>query len=88
MRLSRESVKRLDELRQYILTHREDTTAFYAYIDRSKADSKGTASDKLHAKTNRTGSKSSICAETNKPRASTVAPIPRVERVCEPLRGN
>ncbi len=28
----------LDELRQYVLTHREDTTAFYAYIDRSKAD--------------------------------------------------
>lgn len=28
----------LDELRQYLLNHREDTTAFYAYIDRSKAD--------------------------------------------------
>ena len=28
----------LDELRQHVLTHREDTTAFYAYIDRSKAD--------------------------------------------------
>jgi len=28
----------LDELRQYVLTHREDTTAFYAYIDRSKID--------------------------------------------------
>jgi hypothetical protein len=28
----------LDELRQYVLTHREDTTAFYAYIDRSKTD--------------------------------------------------
>ncbi|WP_165691870.1 MULTISPECIES: hypothetical protein [Moorena] len=28
----------LEELRQYVLTHREDTTAFYAYIDRSKAD--------------------------------------------------
>jgi len=28
----------LDKLRQYVLTHREDTTAFYAYIDRSKAD--------------------------------------------------
>jgi len=28
----------LDELRQYVLTHREDTQAFYAYIDRSKAD--------------------------------------------------
>ncbi|WP_425589514.1 MULTISPECIES: DUF6887 family protein [unclassified Microcystis] len=23
----------LDELRQYILTHREDTMGFYAYID-------------------------------------------------------
>ncbi|MDZ8109231.1 MAG: hypothetical protein RM338_26890 [Nostoc sp. DedQUE12a] len=28
----------LDELRQYVLTHREDITAFYAYIDRSKAN--------------------------------------------------
>jgi hypothetical protein len=28
----------LDELRQYVLTHREDITAFYAYIDRSKTD--------------------------------------------------
>jgi hypothetical protein len=26
----------LDELRQYVLTHREDTNAFHAYIDRSK----------------------------------------------------
>lgn len=28
----------LDELREYVLTHREDTRAFHAYIDRSKAD--------------------------------------------------
>jgi hypothetical protein len=27
----------LDELRQYMLTHREDVNAFHAYIDRSKA---------------------------------------------------
>jgi hypothetical protein len=27
----------LDELRQYVLTHREDNNAFYSYIDRSKA---------------------------------------------------
>jgi hypothetical protein len=27
----------LDELRQYILTHREDVRAFQVYIDRSKA---------------------------------------------------
>ncbi|NJK28607.1 MAG: hypothetical protein HC925_09615 [Coleofasciculaceae cyanobacterium SM2_3_26] len=27
----------LDELRQYVLAHREDTAAFYAYIDRSKS---------------------------------------------------
>lgn len=27
----------LDELRQYILTHREDIDAFHKYIDRSKA---------------------------------------------------
>ncbi len=27
----------LDELRRYVLTHREDIDAFHAYIDRSKA---------------------------------------------------
>ncbi len=27
----------LDELRRYVLTHREDINAFHAYIDRSKA---------------------------------------------------
>lgn len=27
----------LDELRRYVLTHREDVDAFHAYIDRSKA---------------------------------------------------
>jgi hypothetical protein len=27
----------LDELRRYVLTHREDTEAFHTYIDRSKA---------------------------------------------------
>jgi hypothetical protein len=27
----------IDELRQYVLTHREDLEAFYLYIDRSKA---------------------------------------------------
>lgn len=27
----------LDDLRQYVLTHRENERAFYAYIDRSKA---------------------------------------------------
>ncbi|MBW4567275.1 MAG: hypothetical protein KME31_04435 [Tolypothrix carrinoi HA7290-LM1] len=27
----------IDELRQYILTHREDLEAFHLYIDRSKA---------------------------------------------------
>ncbi|MBH8575139.1 hypothetical protein I8752_19390 [Nostocaceae cyanobacterium CENA369] len=27
----------LDELRQYVLTHREDLHAFHVYIDRSKA---------------------------------------------------
>ena len=28
----------LDELRRYVLTHRENINAFYAYVDRSKAD--------------------------------------------------
>lgn len=27
----------LDDLRRYVLTHREDDRAFHAYIDRSKA---------------------------------------------------
>lgn len=27
----------LDELRQYVLTHREDENAFHIYVDRSKA---------------------------------------------------
>jgi hypothetical protein len=27
----------LDELRRYVLTHREDLEAFHSYIDRSKA---------------------------------------------------
>ncbi len=27
----------LDELREYILTYREDVKAFHAYVDRSKA---------------------------------------------------
>ncbi|MBD1927107.1 hypothetical protein H6F74_12745 [Trichocoleus sp. FACHB-90] len=27
----------LDELRRYVLTHREDVDAFHIYIDRSKA---------------------------------------------------
>ena len=27
----------LDELRQYVLTHREDIKAFHLYVDRSKA---------------------------------------------------
>lgn len=27
----------LDELRQYVLTHRENIQAFHVYVDRSKA---------------------------------------------------
>lgn len=30
----------LEELRQYVLDHREDTQAFYTYIDRSKSEGK------------------------------------------------
>ena len=30
----------LEDLRRYVLTHREDTHAFYAYVDRSKAEGK------------------------------------------------
>lgn len=35
----------LDELRQYVLTHREDNTAFHSYIDRSKATGRMIAID-------------------------------------------
>lgn len=31
------NVMNLDELREYVLTHREDVNAFHAYIARSKA---------------------------------------------------
>ena len=30
-------VMNLDELRRYVLAHREDVTAFQVYVDRSKA---------------------------------------------------
>ena len=30
----------LKELRRYVLTHREDIAAFYAYVDRSKSEGK------------------------------------------------
>ena len=30
----------LDELRQYVLTYREDENAFHIYVDRSKASGK------------------------------------------------
>ncbi len=35
----------LDELRQYVLNHREDNTAFHSYIDRSKATGRMIAID-------------------------------------------
>ncbi len=35
----------LDELRQYVLTHREDRNAFHSYIDRSKATGRMIAID-------------------------------------------
>ena len=31
------NIMSLDELRQYVLTHREDIKAFHNYIDRSKS---------------------------------------------------
>jgi hypothetical protein len=38
MTLLNYSVMELDELRRYVLSHREDMAAFQAYIDRSKED--------------------------------------------------
>lgn len=38
MTLAKYQDMNLDELRHYVLTHREDTEAFYAYVDRSKAE--------------------------------------------------
>jgi hypothetical protein len=35
----------LDELRQYVLTHRENIQAFHIYIDRSKASGRMIAID-------------------------------------------
>jgi hypothetical protein len=35
----------LDDLRQYVFTHREDNNAFYSYIDRSKATGRTIAID-------------------------------------------
>ncbi len=35
----------LDELRQYVLTHRENIQAFHVYIDRSKASGRMIAVD-------------------------------------------
>jgi hypothetical protein len=35
----------LDELRQYVLNHRENTQAFHVYIDRSKASGRMIAID-------------------------------------------
>jgi len=38
MTIQKFSVMNLDELRSYVLSHREDINAFEAYIDRSKAE--------------------------------------------------
>ncbi len=37
MTLANYDAMSLDELRQYVLTYREDVNAFHAYVDRSKA---------------------------------------------------
>jgi hypothetical protein len=37
MTLANYNAMSLDELRQYVLTHREDVNAFHVYVDRSKA---------------------------------------------------
>ena len=37
MTLANYDAMSLDELRQYVLTHREDVNAFHVYVDRSKA---------------------------------------------------
>lgn len=37
MTLGNYDAMRLDELRQYVLTHREDINAFQVYVERSKA---------------------------------------------------
>ncbi|KYC39877.1 hypothetical protein WA1_28320 [Scytonema hofmannii PCC 7110] len=37
MTLANYEAMNLDELRQYVLTHREDISAFHVYVDRSKA---------------------------------------------------
>jgi hypothetical protein len=37
MTLANYEAMNLDELRQYVLIHREDLNAFHVYVDRSKA---------------------------------------------------
>ncbi len=37
MTLANDDAMNLDQLREYVLTHREDITAFQKYVDRSKA---------------------------------------------------
>lgn len=37
MTLANYDAMSLDELRQYVLTHREDVDAFHVYVDHSKA---------------------------------------------------
>ena len=37
MTLANYNAMSLDELRQYVLTHRADINAFHVYVDRSKA---------------------------------------------------
>jgi hypothetical protein len=38
MTLANYQTMNLDQLRRYVLTHREDNEAFYAYVDRSKSE--------------------------------------------------
>ncbi|BAZ29457.1 hypothetical protein NIES4074_19030 [Cylindrospermum sp. NIES-4074] len=38
MTLAKYQAMNLDELRRYVLTHREDIEAFHAYVDRSKSE--------------------------------------------------
>lgn len=62
----------LDELRRYVLTHRQDVIAFQTYVDRSKAEGRMISIDLQDSRweenlTNQIHQRTSIKGETDQP---------------------
>lgn len=62
----------LDELRRYVLTHRQDVIAFHTYVDRSKAEGRMISIDLQDSRweanlTNQIQQRTSIKGETDQP---------------------